>query len=401
MDLSKLKIDKERVKKDGRAKKIFFIILIISFVLLLFLLNKKGLFGLAKKIQASSVSLLYPYQTITVFNASGYVTAGKKASVSSKITGKIKSLYVEEGTKVKKDQILALLEDDEPKALKKQVLAQIEITKKNIQIAQEDLKEAERQYIRNKNLYERGLISKSSFELSETNFNKSRSILESLNAQMNLNQSVLEQAMVGLENTIIRAPFDGIILKKNADVGDIVTPIGSAVTAKASVVDMADMNTLYIEADVSESYIDKVRINQPVMIKLDAFPEKLYKGKVYSIIPTADRTKASITVKINFLNKDDKILPDMSAKVSFLSRDLILEENNPILVVNNKAIIKENGKSYVYLIVGDRVSKKEVKIGREFDENIEIKEGLKYGEKIALSPSKGLKDGAKIKIVEE
>lgn len=207
--------------------------------------------------------------------------------------------------------------------------------------------------------------------------------------------------MVGLENTIIRAPFDGIILKKNADVGDIVTPIGSAVTAKASVVDMADMNTLYIEADVSESYIDKVRINQPVMIKLDAFPEKLYKGKVYSIIPTADRTKASITVKINFLNKDDKILPDMSAKVSFLSRDLILEENNPILVVNNKAIIKENGKSYVYLIVGDRVSKKEVKIGREFDENIEIKEGLKYGEKIALSPSKGLKDGAKIKIVEE
>lgn len=401
MDLNKLKIDKERLKKDGIFKKNLIVFSVIFFVILLLVLKQIGFLGLAKKVQSSSVSLLYPYQTITVFNASGYVTASKKASVSSKITGKIKSLFVEEGSRVKKNQVLALLEDDEPRTLKKQAESQIEISEKNIQIAQEDLKEAERQYLRNKNLFEKGLISKSSYELSETNLKKARALIESLNAQVRLNKSSLEQAMVSLENTIIRAPFDGVILTKNADVGDIVTPIGSAVTAKASVVDMADLNTLYVETDVSESYIEKVKVNQPVVIRLDAFPEKIYKGKVYSIIPTADRTKASITVKISFIDKDSKILPEMSAKVSFLSRELVKEENNPMLVIDKKAIVKEDGKNFVYLIKEYTALKKEVAIGREFGENIEIIKGLSYGEKIVLAPPKGLKDGSKIKIVEE
>lgn len=402
MDLKKLKIEKERLKKEGFFKKNVIIFSVIFFVILLLVLEQIGLLGLSKKVKVSSVSLLYPYQTITVFNASGYVTAGRKASVSSKITGKIKSLYVEEGSRVKKNQILAVLEDDEPKAFKKQAESQIEITEKNIQIAQEDLKEAERQYLRNKNLFEKGLISKSSYELSETNLKKAYALVESLNAQIKLNKSILEQAMVSLENTIIKAPFDGVVLTKNADVGDIVTPIGSAVTAKASVVDIADLNSLYIEADVSEAYIKNVSVNQPVIIRLDAFPDKIYKGKVYRIIPTADRTKASIKVKISFLELDKNILPDMSAKLSFLSRELKKDEDSPILVLNKDAIIKEEDeKNFVYLLINNRIFKRYIVVGKEYEGNIEIKDGLKYGDKVVLNPQKGLKDGTKIKIVEE
>lgn len=401
MDLNKLRIDKEKLKKDGRnRKKLIFFLSVFFIVLLIVTFSKVGL-GFPKKVKETTVSLLYPYQIITVFNASGYVTAGKKSSVSSKITGKIKTLNVEEGTRVRKNQILATLEDDEPKAIKKQIEAQIEVTKKNILVAQEDLKEAERQYIRNKNLYNKGLISKNTFELSETNLNKAKALLDSLSSQLKLNESQLEQALVNLENTIIRAPFDGIILTKNADIGDIVTPIGSAVTAKASVVDMADMNTLYVETDVSESYIEKVKINQPVIIRLDAFPEKIYNGKVYSIIPTANRTKASITVKVNFTERDNKILPDMSAKVSFLSRELKKEEKDALLVINKNAIVREGDKTKVYVIKDEKVYLKEISIGKEIDDNVEILGGLQYGDKIVLNPPKGLKDGSKIKVVEE
>ncbi|MCX7991462.1 MAG: efflux RND transporter periplasmic adaptor subunit [Proteobacteria bacterium] len=401
MDLNRLKIDKKKLNQNGRNRKKIITALIILSVIFLMIANQKGLLGLTKKVKETSVSLLYPYQTITVFNASGYVTAGKKASVSSKITGKIKALYVEEGSRVKKNQILAVLEDDEPKTLKKQAEAQIEITKKNIDVAKEDLKEAERQYLRNKNLYEKGLIPKSNYDLSETNFKKALATLDSLKAHLKLNESILEGTMVSIDNTIIKAPFDGVILTKNADVGDIVTPIGSAVTAKASVVDMADLTTLYVEADVSEAYIEKVKLNQPVIIRLDAFPENFYKGKVHSIIPTVDRTKASVTIKINFIDKDDRVLPDMSAKVSFLSRELKKEELNPVMVVNKKAIMKEANKSYVYIIKDSKALKKEIATGREFEENTEVISGLQYGEKVVLNPPKGLKDGSKIKVIEE
>ncbi len=401
MDLNKLRIDKEKLKKDGRNRKKLIFFLSVFFIFFLIVTFSKVGLGFPKKVKETTVSLLYPYQIITVFNASGYVTAGKKSSVSSKITGKIKTLNVEEGTRVRKNEILAILEDDEPKAIKKQIEAQIEVTKKNILVAQEDLKEAERQYIRNKNLYNKGLISKNTFELSETNLNKAKALLDSLSSQLKLNESQLEQALVNLENTIIRAPFDGIILTKNADIGDIVTPIGSAVTAKASVVDMADMNTLYVETDVSESYIEKVKINQPVIIRLDAFPEKIYNGKVYSIIPTANRTKASITVKVNFTERDNKILPDMSAKVSFLSRELKKEEKDALLIINKNALVREGDKTKVYVIKDEKVYLKEISIGKEIDDNVEILGGLQYGDKIVLNPPKGLKDGSKIKVVEE
>lgn len=400
MNLEKLKIDKNKMFNKKNNKKIIAVIFPILAVAI-FVLYQTGLISLAKEVEETSASLLYPYQTITVFNASGYVTATKKASVSSKITGKIASLLVEEGWIVKKDQIIAELEKEEAYALKKQAEAQLEMSKKNLIVAKEDFKEAERQFLRYKNLFERGLVPKANYELYETNLNKAMATVEALEAQIKVYSAALEQARVSLENTIIRAPFAGVILTKNADIGDIVTPIGAAVTAKASVVTMADLSTLYVETDVSEAYIEKVKVGQPCIIRLDAFPNKIYRGKVYSIIPTADRTKASITVKISFLQKDKNILPDMSAKVSFLSRELKEEENNPILVVNKKAIIKEKDKNFVFLIKDNRVNKTYVSLGKEINENMEILSGLSYGDKLVLNPPKGLKDRAKVKILEK
>ncbi len=399
MELDKLKIDKSRIVKKKQSRFIIFAIVFLVLISLIF--YKTEFISFQKEVEETVVSYLYPYQTVTVFNASGYVTALKKASVSSKITGKVVTLNAEEGRFVKKNEILATLENDEAIAVKKQAEAQIEMAERNLIIANEDLKEAERQFIRYKNLYEKGLVPRSSFELYETNFNKARSQKEVIEAQIRSYRAGFEQAMVAIENTIIRAPFDGIILTKNADIGDIVTPIGAAVTAKASVVTMADFSTLYVETDVSESYIEKVRLNQPAIIRLDAFPDKIFKAKVYSIIPTADRTKASVTVKVSFLEKDKHILPDMSAKVSFLSRELSEKENEPFLVVSKKAVLREDSRHYVFVIEKDRVFKKEIEIGRELDDSYVIKAGLSQGSRVVFNPPKGLKNNSKVKIVEK
>ena len=157
--------------------------------------------------------------------------------------------------------------------------------------------------------------------------------------------------------TFIRAPFDAVVLTKNADVGDIVAPLGAAATARAAVVTIADMDSLLVEADVSESNLQKVKIGRPCEIQLDALPENRFRGTVHMIVPTADRSKASVMVKVKFLDKDDRILPEMSAKVAFLERSVTLEEQKPKTALNSNAIMMHNNTRSVFLVNENRVHK--------------------------------------------
>jgi RND family efflux transporter MFP subunit len=211
---------------------------------------------------------------------------------------------------------------------------------------------------------------------------------------------VLQGANVSIGYTLIRAPFDAVVLTKNADVGDIVTPIGAAAEAKAAVVTIADMKSLQVEVDVSESNIEGVKVGQPCEIQLDALPESRFRGEVHMIVPTADRTKATVTVKVRFIDKDSRILPEMSAKVAFLSRPVNPDEQKPRTVISPAAVVTRKGKNVVYVVKGNRVVETAITVRNSFGDMVEV-DGLKAGDRIVVKTPEKMKDGTRIKIVEK
>ncbi len=208
-----------------------------------------------------------------------------------------------------------------------------------------------------------GFVSRSDYEAVETRYRRAVEGVKAAEAAVQAGAAALQNAEVGIDYTLIRAPFDAVVLTKNADVGDIVTPIGAAANAKAAVVTIADMNSLQVEVDVSETSITTIRVGQPCDIQLDALPNMRFRGEVYAIVPTVDRSKATVLVKVRFLDKDRRMLPDMSAKVSFLPRRLAPEEMKPRLAANQSALIDRNGKTFAYLLEGNRVQETPVQVG--------------------------------------
>ncbi len=303
-DLSKLKIDKTRpaFRKVRSRRKIVYIA-VGAFVVLLIILAVTGVFSPAARVDVVSVQQFYPAQSFTLLNASGYVVPQRKAAVASKITARLEELFVEEGSKVKEDQVLARLENADLAAAVRQAEANLNVARSSVDQARAELNDARVNFERERRLLAKEFTTRSAYDAAE--------------------------ARVSLEYTYIRAPFDAVVLTKNADIGDIVTPIGAAATAKAAVVTLADMSSLKVEADVSESNIEKLKVGQPCQIQLDAIPDTRFEGTVHMIVPTADRTKATVMVKVNFNHLDSTILPEMSAKVAFLSREVSGDEKKP------------------------------------------------------------------------
>lgn len=206
---------------------------------------------------------------------------------------------------------------------------------------------------------------------------------------------------MSLEYSTIRAPFDAVVLTKNADIGDIVTPLGAAANAKASVVTIADMNSLQVEVDVSESNLQNVKMGQPCEIQLDALPDSRFRGEVHMIVPTADRTKATVLIKVRFIDKDKRILPEMSARVAFLSRPVTPEEQKPRIAVNPASVITRDNKKMVLLVKESKAVETQVKTGGQIGDMTEVLDGIKPGDRIIARPSDKLKNGSRIKIAEK
>ncbi len=196
--------------------------------------------------------------------------------------------------------------------------------------------------------------------------------------------AALKSAQISLSYSEIRAPFDAVVLTKNADVGDIITPFGAAANAKAAVVSIADLSSLVVEVDVSEANIGTVQVGQPCDIQLDALPESRFRGVVDTIVPTVDRSKATVLVKVRFLTQDTRVLPEMSAKVGFLSRDLGSDELEPRTMVNAQALQGAGEGVFVFVVDGDRVRKRSVRPGERFGDMIEVKDGIKAGDTVVV-----------------
>ncbi len=398
-DLTKLKIDKSAsFTAPVRRRKVLYPVIAIIVIALIGAFYFKGT---AVEVEIANVSQIYPSQTFTLLNASGYVVAQRKAAVASKTTGRIVSINVEEGNHVKKGDLIARLENEDATALREQAKANLDASRAGLEHAKAELHDADATFNRYKELMNSELVSKNDYDSAEARYKKSVAAVAEAQASINANKAALGGAEVSLEYTFIRAPFDAVVLTKNADIGDIVTPLGAAANAKAAVVTIADMGSLQVEADVSEANLQYVKLGQPCEIQLDAFPDSRFRGSVHMIVPTADRSKASVMIKIKFLDNDIRILPEMSAKVAFLQRPVTPDEDTPRTVINPAAIIKNGSKKTVFLVKEDRAVETSVSTGEQLGDMIEVLSGIKAGDSVVLKPLNKMKDGVRVKVQEK
>ena len=383
------------VKRTGRLK-----VIIISLVILAVIAGVYLLRSGAVTIETTTVSQIYPTQSFTLLNASGYVVAQRKAAVASKTTGRLEWIGVEEGSLVKSGQLIARLENKDLKALVLQGEAGVQSAQASLGQVRADLADAEQSYKRQKKLLQLGIVSQADFDSAEARFKRSLAAVKAAEAGVRGSNASLQGAAVNLEYSQIRAPFDAVVLTKNADVGDIITPLGAAANAKAAVVTIADLSSLQVEADVSESNLSQVKKGQPCEVMLDALPGSRFRGVVHTVVPTADRSKASVMVKIRFIDTDSRILPEMSAKVAFLEHEAGKADQQPRIAVNPAAIVKMKAGEGVYLIKDDHVLFVPVTVGARLGDMVEVS-GVKSGDKLALKPLDKLKDGARIALPEK
>ncbi|HJW51315.1 MAG TPA: efflux RND transporter periplasmic adaptor subunit [Burkholderiaceae bacterium] len=347
-------------------------------------------------VDFSSVAAAYPSSAITVLNATGRVVAQRRASVSSKGTGRLEWLGVQEGQMVKEGDVIARLENRDVAAQREQAAAQVQAARANLAQGVAELEDAQASLKRAQDLAQQNFISGSALDTAGARYNKARAQIDTLKAQIGVAEANWRVASVGFDQTMIRAPFTGIVLTKSANVGDIVTPFSAAAGTTGAVVTMADMETLEVEADVSESSIAKIAPGQPAEIQLDAFPDLRLLGEVSRVVPTVDRSKATLLVKVRFVERDARVLPDMSTKVAFLARALAAAERKPVPAVRPDAIVKRDGGDIVFAVETDStVRAAPVKVGEKLGDLMRI-EGLAAGTRIVAAPPERLAAGARV-----
>ena len=392
-DLSKLKI--ERSPAAPRLKRRWGKWLIVALVLAgaaAFALTR---FAGPVPVETVVVSSVYPSQNFTLFNATGYVVPQRKAALSSKATGRLEWLGVLEGSRVKAGEVIARLESRDVQATLAQAEAQVNVAIANQQQGAAELRDAEANYRRSSELLAKKFISGAQHDADAARLGKARAAVASQKAAVVSAQANRQAAEVAVEQTLIRAPFDAIVLTKNANVGDNITPFSSAAEAKGAVVTVADMETLEVEADVAESSIAKIAVDQPCEVQLDALPDTRLAAVVSRVVPTVDRSKATVLVKVKFIERDPRVLPDMSAKVAFLSRQVREDEKRPVTAVQPGAVAERDGQKLVYALKGDKASAVPVTTGGKVGDLLEIK-GVKAGERLILSPGAHIKDGTAV-----
>lgn len=408
--LASLRIDRGAapLKRGGRRWPIVLALLAVAGGAAALLLPRKT------EVQVSSVLAAYPSQQYADLTASGYVVAQRRAAVASKGTGRLVELRVREGSVVRQGDLIGRLDASDVEAAiaaTRAGVAQAQAARAQAEAAlgqaRAELANAEVELKRQQALQAQGFVSAQAVDGADRRAAVARSALVTQQAAIAAAQAAIAQSQaqvrvqqVNQANTEIRAPFDGVVLVKNANVGDMITPFSSASGTSGAVVTMADMGTLEVEADVSESNVARIQPEQPVEITLDALPELRFRGNVARIVPTVDRAKATVMTKIRFEALDARILPEMSAKVSFLSRPATAEDQKAVIAVNPKAIIERDGKPVVFRLAGETVEAVPVTRGRRIGDVQEVTgSALKSGERVVLGPDGALKPGARVVVV--
>lgn len=347
-------------------------------------------------VETAVVYSVYPSQALTLLNATGYVVAQRKASVASKATGRLEWLGVLEGSKVREGEVIARLESSDTVAMRDQAAANVQVAEANLAQGRAELTQAEIAFRRSEALGEKNIISESTRETAEARLAKARAAFAGYGAAIAAAQANLRVSEVAIGQTLIRAPFDGVVLTRHANVGDTITPFSQAVDTKGAVVTIADMDSLEVEADVAESSYLSIHVGQPVEIQLDAIPGERFEGVVSRMVPTVDRAKASTLVKIRFAQRDSRMLPDMSAKVAFLEREVRESERKPVLAVPVASLVEVDGRQHVYVVDNGKARLRSVDLGAKVGDQIEVRD-LNAGTRVVIRPSEDLVDGRAVR----
>ncbi|MGE0861787.1 MAG: efflux RND transporter periplasmic adaptor subunit [Gammaproteobacteria bacterium] len=428
-DLSKLSIERDAKRSAAPARrgrgKWRWLALAALVVAALAWYQRGGLSGVPE-VETVNVSTAYPSLAVTLFNATGYVVPQTKADIASKATGRLEALEVVEGSVVKKHQVVARLESADVAAALHRTEAEViaadaaigEARARRVEArarvaeSEAELREAERALTRATKMRDkkfiadevhdaalgrrdRALAGKASAEASVV---ATEAGIAAAEARRSAAVAAVDEARVAVEYTLIRAPFDGVVLSKEADIGDVLAPFAATTESKGAVVTMADLDTLEVEADVAEANLVSVQAGQPCEIQLDALPDVRLRGEVGMVVPTVDRTKATVMAKVRFVDRDARVLPDMSARVAFLSAPLDPAQQAPRTVVPASAVVERDGRALVFRVAGDHVEAVALAADGSLAGLRETGDALEPGEKVVNNPPQGLVDGARVRL---
>lgn len=360
------------------------------------------LFAVASKKPAVTVAQARPaggVEGLTVLNASGYVTPRRKATVAAKITGRVKEILVDEGMRVEEGQVLARLDDSDVLAALGAAKADLAVADASVPDLAAQAAEARRTLKRYEALRDGGFIDQQTLDSARAAAASLDARLEGSKRQVKAARARIAIANQDLENCTVRAPFSGIAVSKDAQPGEMVSPIsaGGGFT-RTGISTIVDMSSLEIEVDVNESYIAKVVSGQKVSATLDAYPDWRIPAAVRTVIPSADRQKATVKVRISFDKLDPRILPDMGVKVAFLADSPAKDAQQAACIVQKEAVRDEAGTKVAYAVVQDRLQRRILAVGKTLKSDVEIISGVQPGESVVVSGPARLKDGERVKV---
>lgn len=385
-ELASLRIDRQ-AKPRRLGRRVACVGLLVLLSAAVYLVSGRNTAVEVETIRPSVQKLISGVASTPILTASGYVVARRKAVVSAKVQGRLAELDVDEGSRVKEGQVIAHLDDSDYQA-------QIEVARAQVQRAEAELGEQQRLLRLTRNLADGGVVARDQLEAAQSRVQSAQASLAQSKANLSLSEA-------NFQSTVIRAPFSGVVVKKMAEVGESVAPIPPGVnlsTSSGAIVSLADMATLEAEVDIAESNIAKLQRGQPAQVTVDAFPDRIYRAVLRDVIPTADRTKATITVKVTILDKDRNLKPEMSAKVTFLQRARkdasSLPGSKPMITVPKDAVVARDSVNVVFA-VDDRkkVHLTPVVVSTEDQGKLTVVQGLGGSETLVQHPPDSLKDG--------
>ncbi len=396
-DLSELRIDREPLNTGGGRW-------VKWVVIVLFLAAAGGgawyWFSRERplEVEVATVSERAAGMQASVLNASGYVTARRRATVSSKVTGKVIEVNVEEGMAVRQGQVLARLDDSTLQAGLRLYRAQLEEARQQIPESRVRLEQARVMLQRQERLRNEGLNTPNDIDNARAEVDSMMARIASAEQTVKVAESQIAMQQTAIDDMVIRAPFSGVAITKDAQAGEMVSPVsaGGGFT-RTGISTIVDMSSLEIEVDVNESYINRVSAGQPVSAVLDAYPDWQIPANVITLVPTADRQKATVLVRIEFQKLDPRILPDMGVKVTFLREaDAAAPAAQAVTLVPQAAVIADAGATFVFVVTGTTVERRAIKVGGSDGDRVEVLAGLSGGERVVISPPAELAAGTAI-----
>ncbi len=402
-DLSNLKIDdRSRHPRGGASKKLGLfsaalgLLVIVAGIVFTFRTNKTI-------VEVAAARGASDAKATTLLNASGYVTPRRRATIAAKITGRVTAVNFDEGMHVHQGFVLATLDDSDVRRALESAKAARDASQAAIADLQVQLKFAEIQLHRAQQLQAQGVQSQEGVDTARTSADSLRAKINLAKSQVAAAEARINEAQQAVDNCVIRAPFDGIVVSKDAQPGEMVSPIsaGGGFT-RTGIATLVDMQSLEVEVDVNEAYIARVHSGQNVNSVLDAYPDWQIPSRVRTVIPTADRQKATVKVRISFIKLDPRILPDMGVKVAFLDEepkdDKKSVRSNAQAVIPGNAVRKEDGKPFVFLVKDGHAERRAVTLGETRGPDVEIIAGISQGDSVVTKGPAELRDGQSVEI---